>query len=65
MPTSRNLLLTTKEVAALLGLHPTTLRIARSKHSLNLPFVRIGGAIRYLLADVEAYLARNREGGWK
>lgn len=56
-------LLTTQEAAARLGLHPTTLRIARSRKSLDLPFIRIGGAIRYRMEDVEAFIARNREGG--
>jgi len=63
MPVCQIPLLTTKEVAALLGLNPTTLRIARSNKSLPLPFVRIGGAIRYVPADVEAYIAQHREGG--
>lgn len=56
-------LLTTAQAAALLNLHPVSLRTARSKKKLNLPYVRVGGAIRYRREDIEAFIATNREGG--
>lgn len=56
-------LLTTKQVAELLGLHPATLRIGRSKQTLDLPHVRIGGTVRYRLSDVEAFIQTNVHGG--
>jgi len=55
-------LLNTKQVAHLLGIHPTTLRLARSRQSLALPHVRIGGAIRYRLSDVERFIQANTFG---
>ncbi len=58
-------LLTTEQVANWLGFHPASLRNSRHKKSLGIPFVRIGGAIRYRPEDVEAFIARNREGGSK
>jgi hypothetical protein len=56
-------MLTTEATAALLGLHPGTLRNARSSKALDLPFIRIGGAIRYQLEDVLAFLDAHKEGG--
>lgn len=60
---SAQTLLTTEELAALLGLHPATLRAWRSNASPVIPYVRIGGSVRYDLADVHDFLARNKEGG--
>lgn len=61
-PSADSALLTTKEVAAFLRLHPTTLRIARSKKTLALPYVHVGGAIRYRRVDVDAFIAANMGG---
>jgi hypothetical protein len=57
---SSEMLLTPKETAALLRLHPTTLAIARSRGTLALPWVRIGRAIRYRRQDVVDWLQLNR-----
>lgn len=47
--------LTTKQAAALLVLHPDTLRRYRREGD-GPPFARIGGAIRYKLAVLEAWM---------
>lgn len=58
-----NLLCTTEETAAQLQIHPVTLRKARCNNSLDLPFIRIGGTIRYTQADIDAFIGRHREVG--
>ncbi len=56
-------LLDTPQAARTLKVAEATLRSARSRKSLDLPFIRVGGAIRYRLEDIEAFIARHREGG--
>lgn len=53
--------LTDAEVAARLGLKVATLRAWRH-HGKGPAFVRLGRAVRYLDADVNAFLAANRHG---
>lgn len=62
-------LLTTKEVAARLGVTSVTLdkwrtRLARNdkkaRKIVPLAFVKIGGKVRYLAADVEAFIVARR-----
>lgn len=60
MQTQEPFLLTTTQVASMLGIHPGHLRATRSRGTLNIPFVRIGGAIRYRPADVQAFIEANR-----
>jgi predicted DNA-binding transcriptional regulator AlpA len=50
-------LITEKQVAEMLGLNPSTVRHWRMRRAV-LPFIEIGGSIRYSLAAVEAELAR-------
>jgi excisionase family DNA binding protein len=50
-------LLTTKEVAALLRCSPATLEIDRTRHRWRVPFLRVGRAIRYDRAAVLRWLA--------
>ncbi len=50
-------LLNTEETARLLGLKPRTLVLWRHEGRSELPFVRIGRAVRYRPADVEAFIA--------
>ena len=60
---SSDALLNTKQVAALLGIHPTTLRIARYRQNFTeLPWVKIGGAVRYRREDVDHFIHANRKG---
>lgn len=56
-------LLTTQETAAILRIHPVTLRRARCERSIAIPYIKVGGAIRYRREDVDAYLDQHREGG--
>jgi predicted DNA-binding transcriptional regulator AlpA len=56
MPT----LLTEREAAQLLGKNHHTLAIWRCTKRYPLPFVKIGGSIRYLLSDVEAFIESGR-----
>jgi hypothetical protein len=56
-------MLTTAQTAAFLGLHPGTLQSARSRKSLDIPFVKIGRAVRYHLQDVLEFIDANKKGG--
>lgn len=51
------ILITTKEAAVCLGVQPTTLEIWRSTGRCGPPFIRIGRAVRYKLADLDAWVA--------
>lgn len=51
-------LLNTKEAAERLGLAPHTLSVARCEKSLDLPYVKLGGAVRYRTEDLEAFILR-------
>ena len=62
LPSTINPLRTTEETAAQLRIHPVTLRKARCDNSLDLPHIRINGAIRYSQTDIDAFVARHREG---
>lgn len=53
--------LTTKQAAAYLGLKPNTLDVWRCKRvRYQPPYLKLGRAIRYELADLDAWLAANR-----
>jgi excisionase family DNA binding protein len=52
-------LLTTKEIAETWGFKDQTLRVWRCTGRNRLPFVKVGGAVRYRLCDVEKYLNDN------
>ncbi|MBW1954033.1 MAG: helix-turn-helix domain-containing protein [Deltaproteobacteria bacterium] len=47
------------EAAKFLGLKPQTLRNLRC-YRKGPPYLKLGRAVRYLRADLEAYLARHR-----
>lgn len=51
-------LLTPDQTAERFGTTPGALRADRHR-GRGLPYVRIGGRIRYRVADIEAYLAEN------
>ena len=55
--------LTTEELAARWQVHAGTIRTGRSNNTLPLPFIRIGGSIRYRIEDVIEYEKMHREGG--
>lgn len=52
-------LLTESEVAEAHGIAVGTLRNWRSNGSVDLPFVRVGGSIRYNPDDVREFIKRN------
>jgi excisionase family DNA binding protein len=52
-------LLTTHQLAERWGFKDQTLRVWRSTGRNLLPFVKVGGAVRYRLSDVEKYLNDN------
>lgn len=56
-------LLTTVQVAAMIGFKPNTLEIHRVKGKSTIPFIKLGTAkqapVRYRRSDVEAWLAQH------
>jgi len=56
--------LDTKEAAQLLGIRPQTLQLWRStnRHP-DLPYIKVGTAVRYRLSDLEAWMASRTVGG--
>lgn len=57
-------LLDEKQAAKYLTVSPGTLSVWRSTGRYNLPFVKVGRMVRYLRADLDAWLeARSRESG--
>ena len=53
-------LLTTKEVAKLLHLSEHTLRVHRCNGNDEIPYYKIGHAVRYRQSDIIEYLDNNR-----
>jgi excisionase family DNA binding protein len=56
---------TEAEAAVYLGVKPQTLAVWRSTQRYALPFYRVGRAIRYDTADLDAFLESRRCGGEK
>jgi excisionase family DNA binding protein len=54
-------ILTTEQAAKLLGVRPQTLMNWRSTRRQRVPFIRVGRAVRYRRADVEAWLTKRTE----
>lgn len=61
MTTALSQLITEAEAAELLCIKPQTLAAWRCRATQDLPFVRVGRAIRYRLSDVEDWLARRTQ----
>ena len=61
-PLAADPMLSGREAAAYLGLKPGTLANFRSQRR-GPPFHKICGAVRYSLADLEAFKAASRRGG--
>lgn len=57
-PNQINCLLTCEGAAEYLTLSKSTLDVWRCKGRQDIPFVRLGRAIRYRKTDLDAYLAR-------
>lgn len=49
-------LLTPSEVAEMLGIKVETLQIWRCTQRYNIPYVKIGGRVRYKLNDVQHFI---------
>ncbi|MBE3123710.1 MAG: helix-turn-helix domain-containing protein [Planctomycetes bacterium] len=56
-------LLNEQEAAAYMGLKPNTLAVWRSTGRYGLPFLKVGKAVRYRVADLEKWLSARRGGG--
>lgn len=55
-------LLSSAEAAKLLNIHPVTLRKSRNKGTLPLPYIRIGGSVRYREEDILNFISSNTHG---
>ena len=51
-------LLLTAQAAEILGIKPGTLDNWRSTKRVQIPFVRVGRAVRYRLSDLQAFIER-------
>jgi excisionase family DNA binding protein len=51
-------LLTIRDVAALLKVSVTSVR--RLQHGRHIPFIKVGGSVRFTKADIIAYLQKGR-----
>lgn len=49
-------LLTERQAAEVLSVAPQTLAVWRCAHRHDLPYVKVGSAVRYRLADLEKWL---------
>ena len=56
-------LLSTRQAAKVLAIKPSTLVLWRSNARVRLPYVRIGGAIRYRVSDLLRLIDENTEAG--
>lgn len=55
--------LTTEQAADYLGIKPITLRTWRCNKRYTIPFIKVGGRIRYRKEDLDAWLASRTVGG--
>lgn len=53
-------LLNSEDAAVYLGLSKRTLETWRCKQKYNIPYVKIGNAIRYAIDDLNAYIERQK-----
>ena len=56
MQTQHLSLLTTEELAANLRVHPETLNAGRRSGAIKIPFIKIGGSVRYRVEDIHRFL---------
>lgn len=61
--TSPPRLLTRTEAAEYLGLAKSTLEVWACTKRYDLPFIKVGRAVRYRVADLELFIERNTIGG--
>lgn len=60
--TRQTRLLNTKEAAGILGKSPNTLVIWRCTGAYDLPYVKVGGSVRYREEDLDAFIEANLVG---
>jgi hypothetical protein len=53
-------LLNSEDAAVYLGLSKRTLETWRCKQKYNIPYVKIGNAVRYVIDDLNAYVERQK-----
>lgn len=58
-PVHSQILITPREASRFLGVATHTLAIWRV-YKKNLPFVKVGGRIRYLLSDIDSFIANGK-----
>ena len=63
MPTELPRLLSRPEAAAVLGVTTGTLAVWACEHRHALPYIKIGRAVRYRLADLEKWITDRTVGG--
>jgi hypothetical protein len=56
-------LVKTKEAAKVVGLAESTLVVDRCTRRINIPYYKIGGAVRYDLDELRAFVESRRVGG--
>lgn len=52
-------LMTTEEAAAYLAVKPATLQVWRSTNRRKLPYVKVGGNVRYRRQDLDQFITDN------
>lgn len=52
-------LMTTEQAAAYLAVKPATLQVWRSTNRKKLPYVKVGGNVRYRRQDLDAFINTN------
>ena len=57
-------LLSRKDAAEYLGLKESTLAIWKCNKRYNLPYVKIGGKVRYRLSDLQKFIENNINREW-
>ena len=62
MPTAKTELLTTEQAAEWLGVTEGTLKVWRCQKRYSIPFIKVGGRVRYNPQDLENWLASRKVG---
>jgi hypothetical protein len=50
----------TKQASAFLGIAPETLEVWRSTRRQNLPYLKVGRSVRYLMGDLRKFISQCR-----
>ena len=63
MPSTDDPLMPRAEATEYLGLKPGTLEAWASRGSVNLPYIKLGRAVRYRKSDLDRFIEANRATG--